>query len=1801
MTQDEIQTLASSDSKEIVRYITENEGGFLAAYSYPPNCNNFDILKGLVKLLYLLVKSDEHTLAARMVARVFDDSGNDTGAIFRTNLDKLIRKMPLNELTGYGISRCPSTYEMTTQSENQEYLSYLVEIGTFAIDAVPRSVVYTFPYLSLRDTVQKLSRVGKESMQLLLSKTEALANEFSNAPTALFPEQTPSANDAIGGDGANDDAPPPQHFTEVAVLPTTEEINAVKPYFRPNITTGAYTDWEHYLDVQFRLLREDFVAPLRDGIKQYEATGTTKYLSDVRVYKQVRIGNAVCLFSGVGFQIHFDISKFWRVNWEHSKRLIFGSLLCLSSDNFQTNYFATVIKRDVSLLTQGIVTVQFEGDGFNDVFHIDKSQVFIMVESTAYFEAYRHILKGLQNASVHHTTEQLSTFKKYLIDCQLNPPIPIPRYLRFSERKLRLKEVIGIKAGSPDVVVTDDSSWPPCEHTGLDESQLRAFRAAITQELSVIQGPPGTGKTFIGLKVVEALIVNQSKLSNFPILVLCYTNHALDQFLEGIVPIKSPSSKELNVVRIGGRCKTKSLEQYVLKEKIDKLRRQQMLPEHLYTPSRDLRNKIQRLKERIQIAQEKIEIIQNKDKIFKPRAFQAFIQEIHKSQLLKNRWPMKPGREMDVWLKLWYIYDAEEQEPSKPEIQEEPLKLQDDYTDSESDNEDEYIEVDAEAHILEAERMIEVEELEIPKQHHGIRVRHEVDQLCVLSDDEEQEKPREDQWDVVQIRKNERRRRIRRGHSNKPMSRTEANAITDIWNLSLSRRWSLYLYWVGELIRSQKQLITRTIAEYNEVCKQYTENRQKIDTYIIKTADIIGMTTTGAAKYHHILSNMLPKIVIIEEAAEVFESHVFTSLTPSVQQLIMIGDHKQLRPKANCYNLEKNYGFCVSLFEKLARNGFPVVTLEVQHRMRPEIASLVCPSIYDKLLNHESVELYGHVKGIGHDLFFIDHNHPEKSNEDRDRSHSNDHEADFIVALCKYLLKQGYQPSEVTVLTMYRGQLLELKKRMKKSDFNGVRVAAVDDFQGEENEIILLSLVRSNSDGNIGFLSIENRICVSLSRAKVGFFVIGNLSMLRDKDKTVWPQILADLAQKGRAGKALPLYCQLHPNTIINASTSKDFLQCPEGGCQEKCDVRLICGHSCPRLCHPTDREHEVTKCKQKCPKILDCGHHCKYKCYECKEGCPPCAELVLKRIDSCGHEIMMACHKTPDSCTEPCREILDCGHKCQELCSRPCTKKCRIHVKKPLYCGHFGQIPCFRDVTTFECRKRCNAPLDCGHKCQGQCGLCQMGRLHVRCKYMCGRTLVCSHECKFPCTPKCPPCMEECTNYCVHSKCQRKCYEPCIPCREPCAWRCDHLKCSRQCGQLCDRPPCDEPCKKKLKCGHPCIGLCGEKCPTKCRICDKDEVCEIFFGSEDEEDARFIQFEECKHIIEVTGCDMWMGQAHNESKPAEVQFKTCPKCKTQIRKSLRYGNIVKLTLQDYENIKQKQQVSVSVDLEKNLHEVHLEILGTSCFRLSEKVHEKFRDARKTLRSSRHPDGKILLPPHYVNNINVQLSYFSHIVSMIKHLSSLKSTSNVHVTLSEMNIDIKDIRSNITILIEFIMQDFLTEQQMSDIECEIYRQISLIKLLDLWCKMKHLGIHSTLTDGERENLVSMVERMQVSGWKMAKLKEKDYDEVLEFISTMTKKYQVNGLTEAEKIEIVKAVGLAKGRWFKCPNGHYYCIGECGGAMEEARCPECGATIGGQSHRLREDNQFAPEMDGAQYPAWSEHNNLANFDPDQFND
>ena len=693
------------------------------------------------------------------------------------------------------------------------------------------------------------------------------------------------------------------------------------------------------------------------------------------------------------------------------------------------------------------------------------------------------------------------------------------------------------------------------------------------------------------------------------------------------------------------------------------------------------------------------------------------------------------------------------------------------------------------------------------------------------------------------------------------MTEDEEKNVDDIYSLETEDRWKLYKLWRHRVKVYHQQLFQTRQDEYERALRREQEVREMEEHNILSRARVIGMTTTCAARYRHILQKICPKIVLVEEAAEVLEAHIIPSLTKGCEHLILIGDHQQLRPNPAVYELAKKYKLDVSLFERMVNVGIQCERLSVQHRMRPEIAALM-KHIYEDLEDHASVEKYENIKGMKKNMFFIDHSQLEKSC-DQTHSHVNEHEARYLVALCRYLLQQGYRANEITLLTTYMGQMFAIKDILREEDLEtlrSVRLTTVDNFQGEENDIILLSLVRSNKTEKVGFIQSVNRACVALSRAKKGFYCIGNFNLL-SKHSDIWSKIVDDLKASGSIGKALPLVCQIHHDEL-EAESAEDFKKkAPDGGCQRPCEVRLECGHACKQLCHPRDTEHLEYYCVQPCSKKMrGCDHDCPNLCWEeCERHC---GKLVTKKLPVCGHNAQVRCDTSPlmVKCKVRCEKFLSCGHQCQTFCGVPCTEKCQELVKRADWpCGHGATAAC--SATQADCAVPCADKLECGHKCSGTCGECRMGRVHKGCKLKCGRPLICLHVCKEFCRMPCPPCNQKCQNHCVHSTCPKRCGDLCKPCREKCSWECPHYKCSKECGELCDRPICDEPCDKILQCQHSCRGLmCEQKCI--CTECTKNDNCDpitdIFFGTEQDEGARFIQLPDCKHIFETKGLDRY-------------------------------------------------------------------------------------------------------------------------------------------------------------------------------------------------------------------------------------------------------------------------------------------------------------------------------------------------------
>ena len=253
--------------------------------------------------------------------------------------------------------------------------------------------------------------------------------------------------------------------------------------------------------------------------------------------------------------------------------------------------------------------------------------------------------------------------------------------------------------------------------------------------------------------------------------------------------------------------------------------------------------------------------------------------------------------------------------------------------------------------------------------------------------------------------------------------------------------------------------------------------------------------------------------------------------------------------------------------------------------------------------------------------------------EDEDKestSKVNKHEAVFVVELVKYFLQNGVNEEKITILTFYLGQFFEIKGLVgQMAGQPRINCQTVDNFQGQENDIIILSTVRSNRARKGGFSVIDNRVCVALSRARNSLFVVGNLEMLAkspvprsnaQSQGNIWARIMKCAETRDTLVTGIVLSCARHPlyEYCIQPGETKIQEYFPEGGCTKPCEIRLNCGHQCPLTCHLEER-HESLKCQKICEKPCpDNGHRsCKLRCWQ---ACRMCPVSVTKKVPKCGH-----------------------------------------------------------------------------------------------------------------------------------------------------------------------------------------------------------------------------------------------------------------------------------------------------------------------------------------------------------------------------------------------------------------------------------------------------------------------------------------------------------------------------------------------------------------------------------------------------
>ncbi|KAI9652701.1 MAG: hypothetical protein M1829_001484 [Trizodia sp. TS-e1964] len=930
-------------------------------------------------------------------------------------------------------------------------------------------------------------------------------------------------------------------YRKIAIFPTADEfMSDSQPFYRPAKEISQAEPENRigmHLDNQFRLLREDMLAELRDDVRI--AIGKNKGRRSPVILERLRLAGTECgepkkwkqcalkLHCGLGMEKFAKLSTaqrktFLKSNPRSLKHQSFGCLL----QGDQIVAFAILDRNEVGLLEDTpAITLKICGDdAFKTLLLALKRTTpvdYIQVDTP--FFAYEPVLQCLQDMK----------------------DIPLAQFLLGTIPDEASQTVTVVDSAIIDRLRANGSPIIQClfktdQPIDLDQSQMDSLIAGLGQPVSLIQGPPGTGKSLIGALIAKALYEHTSET----ILVLSYTNHALDQFLEDLLDIGIPPQ---SVVRLGSKSTPRTA------------------PLNLFERHRTAGYN----KSRTQW-----EIVNNLENLVASCRAELSIglKSYNQSGL---SWT-------DI---LAYLEFSDDDDRFYPAL-------------LVPEEEDGMIRVGKDGKEIKADYLY-------------------------------------DRWS--------------RGED-AGIFKEQATEYPEIWAMDTKSRLEHVKRWTNTLLDEKASKIASLLSQYNKNQQRLAQLLGEKTSHTLQHMKVIGCTTTAAAKYATNIRNAAPGIVLVEEAGEILESHVLTALSSNTKQLILIGDHLQLRPKYCNYaiSVEKGqgYDFNRSMFERLVLAGYPHTTLSKQHRMCPEISSLVRRLTYPSLRDADKTMNRPPVRGIRDRVVFFNHTFPEVDAEElADRrdvesktSKSNLFEVDLVLKCIRYLGQQGYGTDKLVILTPYLGQLRLLRDQLMVTndpvlnDLDSfdlvkagllseaganinkqpIKISTIDNYQGEESPLVIVSMVRSNAEGDIGFMFSPERLNVMLSRARDGLIMIGNMETFlksRNADRA-WTPFLHFMKESGHLYDGLPVRCEQHPHKKALLKTARDFgVECPDGGCSEPCGTQLSCGtHYCPSKCHQL-YDHSKMECQALVQFVCSQKHRSLRPCSKSQAACAICAD----------------------------------------------------------------------------------------------------------------------------------------------------------------------------------------------------------------------------------------------------------------------------------------------------------------------------------------------------------------------------------------------------------------------------------------------------------------------------------------------------------------------------------------------------------------------------------------------------------------
>lgn len=357
---------------------------------------------------------------------------------------------------------------------------------------------------------------------------------------------------------------------------------------------------------------------------------------------------------------------------------------------------------------------------------------------------------------------------------------------------------------------------------------------------------------------------------------------------------------------------------------------------------------------------------------------------------------------------------------------------------------------------------------------------------------------------------------------------------------------------IRELRKNRKKGSENYHQKMDRLKSRAAEIELRINAELFGEARVIACTLVGSA--HHLLEGMKFGTLFIDEAAQALEAACWIPMRRA-SRVILAGDHCQLPPTVKSIAALRA-GLGKTLMERIAENKPEVVTLlKIQYRMNDEIMRFSSDWFYGGKVESAPQIKYRSVLDYDHPITWIDTSNEENqitiegedapedsastassvsaANQNSDLNFKeqfvgesfgriNKAEAELtLLTLAEYFTKIGKQRVleeriDVGIISPYRAQVQYLKKLIKKYEFfkpyrRLISVNTVDGFQGQERDVILISLVRSNDEGQIGFLKDLRRMNVAMTRARMKLFILGNKDTMTKHPfyKKLWEYVKA--------------------------------------------------------------------------------------------------------------------------------------------------------------------------------------------------------------------------------------------------------------------------------------------------------------------------------------------------------------------------------------------------------------------------------------------------------------------------------------------------------------------------------------------------------------------------------------------------------------------------------------------------------------------------------------------------------------------